>query len=582
MICNYKMVVEKTQKQKEMNINRYINCKHLDTSMDGRIIPDWIYEDMVRLEPFAIIIFKQQNPHRRNSQWWPNYELYKKAKCINEAIEIGANINDLLHDYKRGNWKPKKPLPKEAQIPSYPDTLWDKIRQTMSYRADPETQKLIRRHRFIFIPYPELRQSPKKQLMILNEAFNKNISIEAAIRNSLNDGLAVSTRNNKANSLAASILVKKHISDSDMLNFLRNFNWDANISRQNVMREGVTHIYSKNMGILRDRNHPFPYLTPSTRDMPQVFELCARYLHDNVRIKLDGEEKKFPFTSVCLNRSYRGAPHVDGGNVGPSMIKGLGNYKDGNLLEFLDVEPSKHGAQLIKERGEKNPTHVVNIRDRYHFFNGKYVHSVSEINSLSKNEQPERYSIVWFTTNKYDKAPTDDLKWISRQTGVTQSNKQLEDLEKYWAVSRGMLPGSAGPLKKFGNPLIMRSRNVSKEGKRQDHVRLNILGILEKWDGSKWVTIHKADTDLKRERTCPKPKLEGMPSKRNVYDQKEGRIYIVKNGKLTALPDYQQPGVAKFQDLHSKLALFSNGSVRPLRGKNNEQEMKTSDLIRRD
>ena len=39
----------------------------------------------------------------------------------------------------------------------------------------------------------------------------------------------------------------------------------------------------------------------------------------------------FSFSSIQLNKNYKSALHVDGYNLGPSLIVGVGDYEDGKL-----------------------------------------------------------------------------------------------------------------------------------------------------------------------------------------------------------------------------------------------------------
>ena len=567
------MVREINYENKIINIDNYINGVHFETAIDGRYLPDQMYYDLVRLGPHDKISFQKENPHGKDTDWYPNYENYKHCKTIEEALENGALINNLFHEYVRGIWKIHSKLPREPKIPAITETIWDKLRKTFSYRADPEVVKLLRRYRLVFLPYPSLRQSPKKQLEILNEAFSQNISIEKAILTALNAGFAKRTRESKADSLAASILTKPYISHSDMLGFLRNIHWDPNISRQNVMRDGVNFVFSKNIGILPDRNHRYPSLTRKTRNMPRVFELCARYLHDNSRIPLRGTSKsKFPFTAVCLNRGYRGAPHIDGSNLGPSLIKGLGNYKNGELLEFLDVEPSKKGAQDIKDRKEENPSHIVDIRDKFHFFNGRYVHSVAPIEALNSNEQPERYSIVWFTTRKFDKASKEDLRWIKKHTGVLPTHQDMKELNDLWEDCRGIKLEPFSIANNYKCPLHRMKSSSAGKNKRHDQFRVNSVGILEKWSGKKWDPVQKAESNLKRDCICSEKNRPQNDFTGRFYSPSDGQVFENINGKTVRLKDV--PCKPKFKELLVNSAQYSEGHNKPKRGSKKHQKSK--------
>lgn len=53
-------------------------------------------------DPKTRIDFTQSNPKRRGTAAFDRYEKYKKAKSVQEALEAGAIVGDLAHDFDKG------------------------------------------------------------------------------------------------------------------------------------------------------------------------------------------------------------------------------------------------------------------------------------------------------------------------------------------------------------------------------------------------------------------------------------------------------------------------------------------------
>jgi len=95
----------------------------------------------------------------------------------------------------------------------------------------------------------------------------------------------------------------------------------------------------------------------------------------------------FPFTSICINKNYQARAHKDKGNMGPSAIIGLGEYKGGAL-------------QTWSITGEES---VHKIRNSVLLFDGNCQHAVEAYKGR------ERYSLVFFTLRNFESA-TDESK----------------------------------------------------------------------------------------------------------------------------------------------------------------------------
>ena len=65
-------------------------------------------------------------------------------------------------------------------------------------------------------------------------------------------------------------------------------------------------------------------ITNATKEFPNSTRLFAKYAQQ--------ERPGFLFTSIQVNVNNKCPPHVDGGNLGASLITGIGDYKRGELF----------------------------------------------------------------------------------------------------------------------------------------------------------------------------------------------------------------------------------------------------------
>ena len=48
------------------------------------------------------VVVQETNPKSRDSKSWERYEVYKRARTVNDFFELGGKYCDFRHDYTRG------------------------------------------------------------------------------------------------------------------------------------------------------------------------------------------------------------------------------------------------------------------------------------------------------------------------------------------------------------------------------------------------------------------------------------------------------------------------------------------------
>jgi hypothetical protein len=165
------------------------------------------------------------------------------------------------------------------------------------------------------------------------------------------------------------------------LALLRSMDWDMarNTSRRNVIRKDDPSTprnarnkpYCMSFVLGRNMKDPAGGLSFWSTQYPDAYagfrDLLAKYIPD------------FEYTHITVNRNLRCQRHTDGGNVGPSLIAGFGNYEGGGLL----VEPPGGGT----------PETVLDLRGKFAAFDGK-----TQPHETMKFEG-ERFTLVYYTSD---------------------------------------------------------------------------------------------------------------------------------------------------------------------------------------
>lgn len=184
---------------------------------------------------------------------------------------------------------------------------------------------------------------------------------------------------------------KRRISDAELTSVLKEWAFAKNPNRTNVMREGVTWVWSDTLGLLRDRIGDI-HISQATLIYPEVIEVINKWFMD----RLPPEAKNFKYTSLNVNKDYAASIHRDGNNFGPSMISAFGEFTGG----ALNFYPEDDGTQSNLKNLDVEPIKM-DLRNGLAMFNGNCAHSVDDF-------EGNRFSIVYFTIGCHAKMKPED------------------------------------------------------------------------------------------------------------------------------------------------------------------------------
>jgi len=244
-------------------------------------------------------------PHAKapGSKSHVRYEKYSPSKTLGESFENGAWPVDWCWDIERGYLKVIGPLREEPlDITEVSD---------MSKLTDVD-------HAVV--------QWYKKELI-------KKYDLDMKTLMELGGGESIIMRAHRLNSQREATRIlqdcrknKRKVSDEDMTSVLQKWGFARNVTRVNVMQEGVQFVWSDTLGLLRDRCGDI-HLTSSTKRYPEVVQVFSKWLTE----RLPAEAASFKWTSFNVNKDYATKIHRDGNNFGPSMISAFGEFTGGAL-----------------------------------------------------------------------------------------------------------------------------------------------------------------------------------------------------------------------------------------------------------
>ena len=168
--------------------------------------------------------------------------------------------------------------------------------------------------------------------------------------------------------------VKDKASANAILAHLKEEPLNWNTSRERL-GEGQTQAF----GYINDRRGNF-HLSKYTNNDPELWKLIKTFAKKNI--------PKWKFTTVQVNQNFYAKKHIDGNNVGTSVIVALGDYTGGDLIVEGDH---------------------FNIKNKFLKFNGSVL--AHEVNKVKKGN---RVSLVFFQLEpqKTHKRPKDKkINW---------------------------------------------------------------------------------------------------------------------------------------------------------------------------
>jgi len=367
----------------------------------------------------------QYAPNPKKGKSFERYAAYEKATTVGEALSLGSLPADLLFDYEHGYLKVAEPL-RESRLDLFDVKSFDTLTYTdmvlcrYLYLVDSDAKDSGKFH--------DLEESLRRQKA--NTRRLRNIQIAAALEIEEVDAMADSigsfetpvmmARRSVAQEQAREMLEavdreKRKVTDFEVLQVLRLWDFRENTTRLNVMLPGMTHVYSDTMGLVADRTGHI-LSKEETRRYPVVNRLFNRWLRDN----MPGDLANFVCTSININKNYAGRLHRDGNNVGPSLIKAFGDFTGGQLNYFPDDDRSQKLEELETTAGAKSVK--INVSNGLAMFDGKRGHWVDDF-------EGERYTLVFFTCPRFEKMSDDTRVLLESACFPLPSEEKVKEMK---------------------------------------------------------------------------------------------------------------------------------------------------------
>lgn len=195
----------------------------------------------------------------------------------------------------------------------------------------------------------------------------------------------------RACEVARKKLQKATVTTEDVLDVLRAWKFVENPMRTNVFPEGKTWVYSDTIGLISSRYSSNCVESTLAKLYPDIIRLLSRWLQDSGPSQYN---VPFPFTSVNINFDYAGRLHRDKRNVGPSLLRALGDFSGGKLLYYPEDDRSLP-LDALPAKGNV----VLDAAKDFQLFDGNRAHAVEPFAG-------ERFSLVFFTCGGYHKVAT--------------------------------------------------------------------------------------------------------------------------------------------------------------------------------
>lgn len=203
----------------------------------------------------------------------------------------------------------------------------------------------------------------------------------------------------KSEQLARASVRARDFTLKAILRSFRALSMPTNTTRKNVMPDGVDTIQAMVLGM-------YSYggsigVSAGTIRHPWLTRLLVGALR---KVAPD-----FPFTSIQLNYNYSTRPHVDKNNLGTSYIVGCGDYSGGEVWvhdEKGDTPYIVEGTEDVSgiyRAGMEFPGTELDVKDTWSIFDGNKLH-------FTRPFQGERYTMVFFTSDRYASAPANVRK----------------------------------------------------------------------------------------------------------------------------------------------------------------------------
>jgi len=352
-------------------------------------------------------------PHAKkgNTKSAERYEQYSQARTVGEALLLGAKAEDFLHDYQRKFIEIKRLKPhKDGSIEEQREAS-----ESFFAHFPPGAAKALR-----------ARTEKTFHALMLAEALGVDLQDAQKLREG-NETLEMTVGRLLADRTAQVVLeaVQKEgrrVTEHEVLSVLRLWQFKKNDTRLNVLPEGQEWVHSDTFGLIRSRDGRYMVTNP-TREYPHVTELLNTFLKDRSPPQLGGGY--FPCTSISLNSGYAAKRHRDGGNQGPSMIRGFGDFTGGQLAYWPDDDKSCAVESLVHE--DRIP---MDISKGLVLFDGNRGHEVDSF-------EGERFSVVWFSLGKFWKVQQEERDFLTHCGFTIPEGPDMGPISKLLPPPRG-------------------------------------------------------------------------------------------------------------------------------------------------
>lgn len=344
-------------------------------------------------------------PNRKSGKSFIRYGGYMNSKTVGESLRRGSYGLDLLFDHEKGLlWAIGGP--KRARPPD------------LSQKSKEELQAMCHADKMLGKMYAKWKMWKASFKAMEENGFTRQELKELSDKGDPEggrDSILVAIGRRKAQTRAKAILeaVKKEggrrVTDEEMLSCLQLWGFKENFNRNNVMPDGHNYVYSDTIGMIKQSTCERTLLTTGSKQYPEFTELLMTWLKGQLPEELAKEG--FPFTSININKNYAGKLHRDGNNVGPSLIRALGNFSKGEL-NYWPADDMKTDLEDLKAKDKI----VVNIKDNLLLFDGNRAHHVMPFKG-------ERYSLVFFSIRTWHKVPEKDAK-EGKKLGIPLPDKK--------------------------------------------------------------------------------------------------------------------------------------------------------------
>jgi len=382
-------------------------------------------------------------PNPKTGMSYDRYEAYSKGTTVGQALDFGCLPADLLNDFEKGHLKILQPTRQEPldlfSVKNIDDlTYTDKIvakwvmQANVAKLGDGEAsggmnqriEESLSKHK-----------ASMKRLAKIETARTLNVKEVDTIADDTGnfETPLMMARRFAANAEAKDMLKVieeegRKVTDFEVLQLLRLWDFRRNTSRQNVMKEGMDFVYSDTFGLVADwTGRVIP--KEECKRYPEFGKVLNRWLKDSIPEELGAE---FVCTSININKNYAGKLHRDGNNVGPSFIKAFGEFTGGELNYFPEDNRSCNLEVLQAEHADKSS--AFDVSKGLFMFDGKRAHFVNDF-------QGERFTLVFFTCPRYERITDENMEYMKAANFAFPTPEKMDKLLTVLRQPKGYLSG---------------------------------------------------------------------------------------------------------------------------------------------